>query len=253
VARIIGIISGKGGVGKTISTVNLALALQELGESVTVVDADMTVSNLGVQLGTFKFETSLQDVLDGRDSIINAIHPHPSGLMIIPSSISVDDIYTSVKTDPKKLRRELQKLKGTIVMDCPPGLTDDALSAMQVCDDVIVVTNPEVPAVTDAIKVIKIARDLGKDVLGVVVNRIQGEPYELKPAEIEIMCEAPVISRIPEDKAIKRSIFEETPVLRFDPYARSSIEFRRLAHHLTNKQFREPRFVLVKKLLSSFI
>lgn len=248
-SRIIGIVSGKGGVGKTITAINLGIALQELGEQVTVVDADMTVSNLGVQLGTFSFDVSLQDVVSGKEHILNSIHHHPMGLTIIPSSLSVDDVYTGLKPNSKKLRKDLKKLKGIVLVDCPPGLTDDALSVMEAVDDVIVVTNPDMPSVTDAIKVIKISRDLKKNVLGIVVNRVQGTNYELRPAEIEIMCEAPIISKIPEDKIIKKSIFEEMPVVKYSPYSKPSIEFRRLAHYLTNRAFQEPRNLFFKRLL----
>ncbi len=248
-SRIIGIASGKGGVGKTLTAINLGIALQELGEQVTVVDADLTVSNLGVQLGTFSFDVSLQDVLSGKEHILNAVHQHPIGLMVVPSSLSVDDVYTGLKPNAKKLRRDLKKLKGFVILDCPPGLTDDALTVLEVVDDIVVVTNPDVPSVTDAIKVIKITRDLKKNVLGVVVNRIQGTNYELRPAEIEIMCEAPIISKIPEDKIIKKSIFEETPVIKYSPYSKPSIEFRRLAYYMTNRTFKEPKNLFFKRFM----
>ena len=76
--RIVAILSGKGGVGKTTTALNLGLALQEMGESVVIVDVDMTVSNLGMQLGSFKFDKTLHDVVDNNVPIFDAISVHPS-------------------------------------------------------------------------------------------------------------------------------------------------------------------------------
>ncbi len=246
--RIIAIVSGKGGVGKTFTTVNLGLALQDFGEYVIVVDADVTVSNLGLHLGSYSFPVTIQDVLSGQEDIYKSIYTHKSGLMIIPSSLSVKTAG-GLSKNIKKLKKVLNKLTGKIILDCPPGLTEEALSLIDVAEDVIVVTNPDLASITDAVKVIKIVRKKGKNLLGIVVNRIHGDKYELKPAEIEIMCEAPIIGKIPESDLVRKSIFEEMPVLRYAPYSKVSIAFRELAATILGVKYKPPRFAFIKQLL----
>lgn len=248
--RIIAVVSGKGGVGKTVTSLNLGLALQELGEQVIVVDIDMTVSNLGMQLGSFKFEKTLQDVLKKKVPIFDAIYVHPSGLCMIPSSLYIEDIYTNAQTNPKKLRKELKKLKGWVFLDCPPGLNDEALAVLSLADDVLVVTNPEMPAVADAIKVSKIAKKMGKNMLGVIVNRIGKKSYEVTPEEIEVTCELPVLGEISEDENVRKSIANEAPLIKLYPYSRSSVGFKRLAHNISGREFKEPRMLFMKRLFS---
>jgi len=248
--RIVAIVSGKGGVGKTTTALNLGLALQELGEQVIVVDIDMTVSNLGMQLGTFKFDKTLQDVVNNNVPIFDAISVHPSGLCIIPSSLYIEDIYTNVQTNPARLKEELKTLKGWVLLDCPPGLNEEALAVLDLADDVLIVTNPEMPAVADAIKVSKIAKRLNKNILGIIVNRIGKKNYEVKPEEIELTCELPVIGEIAEDENVRKSIANETPLIKLYPYARSAMGFKRLASKLAEKDFEEPRFLSIKRLFS---
>lgn len=236
--RIIGVVSGKGGVGKTIATINLGLALLELGKDVVVVDADMTASNLGIQLGFYPLHPfTLQSVLRNKVSLQNAIYLHPSGLRIIPSSVAVDDLVKS-----GKIKQVLKKLNGLVLVDSPAGLDAESLAVMQSCDDIIVITNPEYPAVTDAVKVIKRARELQKNILGMVINRYRGRKHELKPVEIEVMADTPIIGVLREDHNIRKSVFYKTPVLHHKPNSRISRDFRRLAHNVMGMEYREPGF-----------
>jgi len=246
--RIIAIISGKGGVGKTFTTVNLGLALQDFGEYVIVVDADVTVSNLGLHLGSYSFPVTIQDVLSGQENIYKSIYTHKSGLMIIPSSLSMKTVG-GLSKNTKKLKNVLNKLTGNILLDCPPGLTEEATSLIDIADDVIIVTNPDLSSITDAVKVIKIVRKKGKNLLGIIVNRIHGDNYELKPAEIEIMCESPIIGKIPESDLVRKSIFDEKPILRYAPYSDVSISFRKTAANIIGVEYHPPKFLFIKKLL----
>ena len=234
--RVIGIVSGKGGVGKTVATVNLGLAFLELGKDVTIVDADMTASNLGIQLGFYPLQPfTLQSVLSSEVQLQNAIYLHPSGLRIIPSSVAVDKLVKS-----SRIKDVTKKLHGLVIIDSPAGLDAEALAVLHACDDVLVITNPEYPAVTDAVKVIKHAREMGKNVLGIVVNRHRGKKHELRPAEIEIMAETPVIGVIREDKDVRKSIFFKVPVMHAKPNCRASRDFRKLAHTVMGMEYREP-------------
>ncbi len=243
-AKIIGIVSGKGGVGKTVTAINLGLALHQAGNNVTIVDADITASNIGLQLGIYSFPATIQDILCGVEDISRAIYTHPLGLKIIPSSISID----AANTDMSRLKDVLKKLEGTVIVDSAPGLGKEAMSVLEVCDEIIVVSNPEIQAVANALKVIRIALGMQKPVLGLVVNRCTNEKYDLTPSEIKIMCETPILSEIPEDRDVKMSLFEKTPVISYNPYALSSIEFQKLASCLTGRRYEPPKYLALKRL-----
>ena len=249
-ARVIGIVSGKGGVGKTVTAANLGLALHEFNQDVVVVDADLTSSNLGFYLGLYSPQPfTLQNVLNGDVNIAKAIYIHPTGLKIVPSSLALE--YVGVKAN--RLGEIVKHIKsGTVIVDSPAGLDREALAVLDACNDVIVVTNPELPAVTDALKVIHAAREKGKNILGIVVNRFKNKKHELKISEIEMMTETPVISVIHEDKNVKKSLFEKVPLLRYRPYSIASLEIRRLAAMLLQTEYVPPRFARLKNLFGKY-
>ncbi|MBU0760178.1 MAG: AAA family ATPase [Nanoarchaeota archaeon] len=90
--KLITITSGKGGVGKTTSSINLAAALNALGKEVVVVDANLTTPNVGLHLGAPIVPISLNHVLSGKAKIQDAIYEHESGTKVIPSSLSINEL-----------------------------------------------------------------------------------------------------------------------------------------------------------------
>ncbi len=244
--KAIAVVSGKGGVGKTTFSANAGLALKSLGSEVTLLDGDMSNSNLGLQLGFFQFPLGLQDALAGNIGLEKAVHSHPSGLRVVPSSVSLG--YPKGSPNPFRLKRLLKEIRGVTLVDCPPGIGQDVQAIMRSCDDVIVITNPEIPAVTDALKAIQVARELGREPLGVVLNRT-GDRYELRPEEVEAMCGVRVLGCVPEDRAVKRSIFNRNPVLYERPHSRSSVAFMEIAALLLGIEYKRPGMLRLRRLL----
>ncbi len=243
--RVIGVVSGKGGVGKTVTSLNTALALHQFGQDVVVVDADITASNLGLHLGFYSFPNSLQDVLNGEVSVESAIYMHHTGLRVVPAAIDLNSVNANIS----KLRAYLHTIPADIVIvDSPPGLNEDSLSILNACDEVLVVTNPEIPTVANAAKVVKMAEKFRKPVLGVVVNRFTGASYELTPQEIEMMTEVNVYGLIPEDYLVKESIFQKVPVVAYKPYSQVAISFKQIAAKMIGKRYEPPRFLALKRL-----
>ena len=97
--RIIVVASGKGGVGKTFTSVNLAAALSVFGKDVTIIDANITTPNVGLNLGINKMPLTLHDVLEGRIPMSRAIYLHPSGVKIIPAGMSIADLKRTLRKD----------------------------------------------------------------------------------------------------------------------------------------------------------
>jgi septum site-determining protein MinD len=245
VTRIIAVIGGKGGVGKTTLTSNLATALAELGQDVVAVDANLTTPNLGMHLGLHFAPNTLHDVLKGKSKLKEAIYPHPVGFKVVPASLSIEDLEG---VDPGRLYEVTLNLLGKsdfVILDSAAGLGREAVAAMNASDEILLITNPDLPSVSDALKTIKLAENMNKKIIGVVVNKVRGKNYELTKSEIEEMTGYPVIAQIPDDKNVVKAIFAKMPVVNYIPDSLASIEFKRLAHTLVGRQFTgKPRFSL---------
>lgn len=237
--RIITCLSGKGGVGKTTLVANLGIALAEMGKDVVVIDANLTTPNLGLHLGVPLFPTTLNDVLKGKARLIDATYAHESGLKLIPAGISLKDMKG---IDARELPNTLLELLGStdiVLIDAAAGLGREALAAIEAADELLLITNPELPAVTDALKAVKLAEQVGTKVSGLVVNRVSKRPHELTRKEISEMLEdVNLLAEIPEDIAIQESISKRIAVLNHKPNSASSSNIRQLAAKLTGKEIK---------------
>ena len=245
--RVIGVLSGKGGVGKTVTALNLSAALREFGHDSTVIDADISSANLTVHLGLPNAKTSLQDVLIEKGRIYKAVRVVPRGLKIVPASLSLDKSIADMSGLKDLVRGEIE---GLTIIDAPPGFSKDVYHVMDACDEIIVVTNPDVPSITDAVKVVEIAKKMGKEVLGIVINRIEKGPSEILASEISALCEVPVIGLIPEDKKMKKAVFERVPIVFHSPHSKAAVHFRHLAANLVDEEYNPPSFLVLRRIFS---
>lgn len=239
-ARIISVVSGKGGVGKTTTAANLGAALVERNKKTVVVDANLTTPNLSLHLGIPLYPITLHDVLKRKAHISEALYIHPSGIRVVPASLSVEALRG---LNASKLSKALNDLLDTeiILIDGAAGLGKEAISAIEASDEVIIVTNPELPAVTDALKAIRIAEKTGAKILGVVVNRVRGHKHELDSGEMQSILEYPIIGFVPEDMEVAKSISMKMPVVHHSPKSKASHEFKRIAASIVGEVYKEPR------------
>ena len=161
--RVITVASGKGGVGKTTITANLGVALSTYGEETIVLDADVAMANLELILGMEGKSVTLHDVLSGAASIEDAIYEGPGGVKVVLAGISLEGLR-KIKMD--RLESALEILVETadiLLIDAPAGLEKDALAAIAAAQEMILVTTPEVPSISDALKTKIIANKLGVD------------------------------------------------------------------------------------------
>jgi septum site-determining protein MinD len=238
--RIIAISSGKGGVGKTTLVANLAAALAKYGKSVVAVDANLTTSNLALHLGMHLYPKTLHDVFEGRAGIGDVIYSHKTGFKVVPADISLRRQKNIKSHHYIDIFYKLLEGHDFILIDSPAGLGKDSISAIEAADELITITNPELPALTDALKLSMIAKRHSTYNLGVVVNRIKREAHEVPAEYIERMLGLPVIGKIPEDREVRKAIALKEPVVVYNPSSPAAQNIRALAANLIGEVY-EPK------------
>lgn len=241
--RIITIVSGKGGVGKTTTAINLGMALNNLDKQVIVVDANLNTPNIGLNLGAPIVPVSLNHVLKGKADIEEAIYEHESGTKIVPSSLSIKEVKGYGSNKLPTVTQKLSKISDFVILDSAAGFGEEAISTMKAADEVIVVTNPEIPAVTDALKAVKIAKELGKDVKGVIITRYTGANWEMTLESIQSMLEIPIIGIVPEDKKVKQAVNRKNAVVHTHPHSRVSRKYHHIARKVAGHKEEEKSFL----------
>lgn len=240
-ARVYAIASGKGGTGKTTTTLNLGASLAILGKKTIIVDADIGMANLGLLVGLEKSKTTLHEVLSGEADIKDAIYNGPCGLKVIPSGLSLRGFQ---KSNPEKLKQLIPVLSegmDYVLIDTPAGISRDGLIPLSVADRIIIVVNPDLSSLSDAIKTKTLAELLGKTVEGVVLNSAQLDKTEINRNKVQELLGVAVLETIPQDVNVKRSAALKTPVVARAPTSPASIAFRRLASRIAGEKFVEPK------------
>src|SRR3972149_6102724 len=121
-AKLITITSGKGGVGKTTTSINLGTALNSFGKEVIVVDANLGTPNIGLHLGAPIVPINLNHVLSGKADISDAIYEHESGTKIIPSSLSVNELKKVDHSKLKEVGKKLRRMADIVIYDSAAGV-----------------------------------------------------------------------------------------------------------------------------------
>jgi septum site-determining protein MinD len=238
--RIISVVSGKGGVGKTTLVANLGAYLAERGKSVLIVDSNLSGANLGLHLDLPEnYPYSLNMLLKGEIGKAEAVHRHFLGFDIIPASI------VDVRLNPRRLKHVVKTLsKGMdfVIIDSAPGINEEALASMESAGEIILVTTPDMPSIVDILRSKKMAEARGKSPIGVVVNKMRKEDFEVGPYHIGEILGLPVIARIPEHKKVRESVAMKTPVVSYSPGSPAAVEMKRLAHYLLGEKLPENKF-----------
>jgi septum site-determining protein MinD len=236
--RIITVASGKGGVGKTTLVSNLASALSNYKKSVIAVDGNLTTPNLGLHLGIPLYPVTLQDVLNGNARLNDAMYYHPAGFTVLPADLSLKKLRLA---NSNELVDVFYKLVGGcdfILVDSAAGLGKEALAAVQAADELITITNPELPALTDALKLGNLANKYGTHNLGVVVNRVKDVKHEFSVSSVENFLELPVLGHIPEDSEVSKAIARKQPVVVHNPRAKASQHITSIAARLIGEDYK---------------
>lgn len=175
-AKVITVTSGKGGVGKTNITVNLAIALSDMGKRVTILDADFGLANIDVMLGIIPKYT-LADVIYDNKNIFDVLSNGPRNIRFLSGGSGIEELVKLDKDHIEKFLTNialLDRLSDVILIDTGAGLSDNVMSFVMAADEVILVTTPEPTSITDAYALIKMVSNRDKDKkIRVIVNRAE--------------------------------------------------------------------------------
>lgn len=227
--KIIVITSGKGGVGKTTTAINLAAALNYFGEDVLVIDANLSTPNIGLHLNSPEVPIDLNQVLLKKAEPMEAVYEHESGIKVMPSSLSIEELK---KIKPEKItefKPNFKKLADHVIVDSAAGLGHEATSIIKMADEIIIVTNPEIAAITDALKTIKLAEQLKIPVKGVIMTRVKKDKIEMQPENVKEMLELDVLGMIPEHNDVRRSQNNKDAVVHTHPKSIPARAYKEIA------------------------
>lgn len=233
-ARIMAVTSGKGGVGKTFISANLAAALARRGERVLVLDADLGLANLDVVLNLHP-KITLHDVFTGKATLGEAILPAPGGFEVLLAGsglVEYSRLTAEVRDQLLKIIETVAPRYDRILLDTGAGISDVVLYAVSLADEVLVVTTPEPTSMTDAYATIKLlATQQQRSAIRLIVNHV-GRPGEGRAirGQLQLVVDrfvAPMLA--PEAPPLKLDLLGEIPL---DPSVREAVQRRRLLMEL---------------------
>ncbi|WP_254765913.1 cell division ATPase MinD [Salinilacihabitans rarus] len=233
------IASGKGGVGKTTTTVNVGAALATAGERVVVVDADLGMANLAgfVSLGTDS--VTLHDVLSGEATVEDATYRLAENIFAVPSGTDLDD-YAG--TSPEGLGEAVAALRENfdyVLLDVGAGVNHETVLPLGLADAVVLVSTPEPASVHDARKTVELTDRAGGTVEGVVFTRARPKT-DASYEEIAARLDVRLLGAIPENPAVRESVYAGTPIVVHEPPNPVSLAYRKLAARLAGVEVPMP-------------
>ncbi len=226
--KVIGVMSFKGGVGKTVSTINLGAALQSFGKNVLIIDGNFLSPSLHFYLGLLNPEKTLKEVVREGIGVENAIYEHKSGLHLMPCNF-----YKNINLEKfREVICDLKKKYDYIILDSGPSYTEEIIAILMVSDELIFIATPDYPTLAATVKATKVAKYKDIKILGIVINRRRNKGFELKTRDIEKTTTLPVIAEIPEDNKMMCAILNFMPVVWKYKRSKSSRAYLKLAKEL---------------------
>jgi flagellar biosynthesis protein FlhG len=225
--HISAITSGKGGVGKTFVSANLAAALARQGERVLVLDADLGLANLDVVLNLFP-KVTLHDVFTGKQSLEDAILPAPGGFSVLLAGsgmVEYSRLTPEVREQLTDVIAQIRPRFDRIILDTGAGISDVVLYTISLADDVLVVATPEPTSLTDAYATIKVlATTQGRRDIQLLINQVgkTGEGRTIR-GQLQQVVDRYVTPGLIEP--VKLEFVGEVPL---DPSVRQAVKRRQL-------------------------
>ncbi|HPE88075.1 MAG TPA: MinD/ParA family protein [Spirochaetia bacterium] len=261
--RVITVASGKGGVGKTNLSVNLAIAYARTGKRVMVMDADLGLANVNIMLNMIP-KYNLYHVIRKQKTMRDIILDTEYGIQILAGASGFSKIANLNEEERQNFISELYALTNVdiIIIDTSAGVSNNVLSFVAAADDAIIITTPEPTAITDAYGIIKIIATEVENLnigLKLVVNRVKNVTEGRKVAERIINISGQFLNLkveylgcIYEDPIVQQSVLKQRPFIVQDPKSKAAISVQHLVNRIEKTEFVDDRGIsrLIKKLFS---
>lgn len=236
--RLIAVGSGKGGVGKSNISLNLALALQQSGRRIALIDADLGFSNLEILLG-IRAQYTLQDVFAGRVELSAAFTLAPTGLMLISGGSGTLPGAAQSGLYVTRFAQQLAAIDGQydlIFVDFGAGFGPYSAEMMGLCDELLMITTPEPTALTDAYALVKMmSQGHALPPIRLLVNRVREQASAVEAGEkFATVCQrflsirVEQLGAIPEDVAVLRAVSRQSPFFLAEPNSPAARAIRSL-------------------------
>lgn len=244
--RTIAITSGKGGVGKTNITANLALAISVQNKQVGIVDADLGLANIDVIL-KLKPKYNLEHVIAGEKKLSDIFVRGPAGLTIIPASPGRTSMASLSEIDRNILIRELLKASNNFdvtFIDTAAGISSNVLDFVIAAQEIFVVTTPEPTAITDAYAMIKVILQRKETNIGILVNMVTNQ-YQAKDVAERITIAANrfinaktyFVGYVLKDQAVSDAVSSQQPLIFKYPTSDASKCINSIANNIINRSY----------------
>jgi flagellar biosynthesis protein FlhG len=252
-ARVITVTSGKGGVGKTNTAVNLAIQFQKAGKRVVILDADFGMANIEVMFGAIP-KYNLTDMVHKGMSLKSIVAEGPMGIGFISGGSGVAELVDLGKDQLQYLiqrLRELDEMADIILIDTGAGIGNTVVEFLTASSEIVVVTTPEPTSITDSYSLLKtLDRTPGflekKAKVYFLANRVGSENegkalFQNLSVVVNkfLSLQLEYLGMVPQDEAIVRAVMQQSPVSIKAPGSRSSKAFEGLAHRLLEEPVEE--------------
>ncbi len=238
--KAIGIVSIKGGVGKTTSVVNLAYTLShDFGKKVAVLDANFSSPNISLHLGNINNKNSIHDVLSGKAKLQDALQEHELGFHVMTGAIG----NSIASGNYLKLKDKVNQLKNhydIVLLDSSPTLNNELLATMLASDDLYVVSTPDLPTLSTTLRAVKVAKDKKMNISGMILNKVRGKNFELKPADMERLSGVPLVGVINDNVRVLEALSKVKPISMINPSSSVSLAYKSIAAKMLNVPYQEP-------------
>ena len=262
-ARVITVTSGKGGVGKSNTAINLAIQLRRIGQKVIILDADFGLANIEIMFGAVP-KHNLCDLIYQGKSIKDIITWGPMEVGFISGGSGITGLSNLNRDELSYIIEnlsELDEMADTIIVDTGAGIADAVLEFLVASGEILLVTTPEPTSITDSYSLLKALSRHPRyhtetTQIMVLANKVTGEAqaralYAKLETVVERYLKVPIsyLGMIPQDPQLAKAVMQQTPVSLEMPRARSAIAYELIVAKLTNRELNKN---LTKRGMAAF-